>query len=168
MKNLMFLTFVLLILAGCYTSPTAIILYQPTLALNTEDLHQFVIDPQDDGIWGWDDTDTVDFEIVITETEGIDAYITELNWRVKDYEQVTRENGLKVLTAPFLIKGNKEDTLTISVIINGHDADHIDDADGTNDNVALGIIEISCDFYDKNGVTYSSRSIVKEIKIVQP
>lgn len=168
MKKIILFSFIIALLAGCYTSPTATILYQPTITLDTDEMHQFILDPQEDGVWTWDDSDTVDFSIIITESEGIDAYITEINWKIKDYEQTTRETGLKVLTSPLLVKANSTDTLSVPVIINGHDADHIDEADGDNDNVALGIIEIGCDFYDKRGVTYASRSIVKEIKIVQP
>lgn len=149
-------------------SPTSVIYYQPVVSLDMSDTLRFSIDPGDDDIWNHEDEDTLNTSVVFTETAGIDAYITAVEWRIKDYDGNTRETGVKIFTAPQLINGDKSDTFNILFVLNGGNASQIDEFDGAQDDVAFGIIEVDAKMYDNNGVTYTTRTLYKNITAVQP
>lgn len=168
MKKIFVLLLFIALLTSCYMSPTAIKYYQPVLSLLMTDTLEFVIDPGEDDVWNWEDEDSLNLEVIFQETEGIDAFLTEVEWRIKDYDGNTREGFTKIFTEPQEIKASGEDTLDILFFLNGHYANDLDDVDGAEDGVAYGIVEINVKFYDNNGVTYTSRTFYKDVIAVKP
>jgi hypothetical protein len=149
-------------------SPTAIKYYQPVLSLLMTDTLEFVIAPGEDDVWNSEDVDSLNLEVIFQETEGIDAFLTEVEWRIKNYDGNTRGEFTKIFTEPQEIKAGGEDTLDILFFLNGHYANDLDDVDGAEDGVAYGIVEINVKFYDNNGVTYTSRTFYKDVIAVKP
>ncbi|MGE3062113.1 MAG: hypothetical protein AB7T10_00550 [bacterium] len=168
MKKIFTVILFIIILTSCYMSPTAIKYYQPVIEISLSDTLEFSIDPGEDDIWNWEDEDSINLDVIFTETEGIDAFITEVSWSISDYNGNTREHFTKIFTAPQELKANTEDTLKILFFLNGHYANDLDEEDGAEDGVAYGIAEINVKFYDNNGVTFTSRSFYRDVIAVKP
>jgi len=168
MKKLFFILILAAVITSCYMSPTAIKYYQPVIDISLDDTLRFSIDPGEDDVWNWEDEDSLNLDVIFKETEGIDAFLTEVAWEIKDYNGDTREHFTKIFTAPQELKANSEDTLDILFFLNGHYANDIDEEDGADDGVAYGTIEITVKFYDNNGVTFNSRTFYRDIIAVKP
>jgi len=168
MKKTIIIIIFALLMFSCYMSPTGIKYYQPVIELGLDDTLEFVIDPGEDDVWNWEDEDSLNIPVIFTETEGIDAFVTEVDWSIKDYSGNTREHFTKIFTAPQEIKANSEDTLDILFFLNGHYANDLDGEDGAEDGVAYGIVEITVKFYDNNGVTFTSRPFYRDVIAVKP
>ncbi len=169
MKRLLFLILILLIAAGCSFSPTLITDYRPAIELTSDtDTLRFTIDPLEDNIWNYPDADTARITMFMNETGGMKAYVTEINWRIEDYNGNTRQTGTVTFTSPSLIEAGKADTIDLDIDLYGHDAQHIDEEDGSEDSVAHGVIRIEVSFYDDRGATYVSRSFYTYIVAVKP
>ena len=168
MKKIFFIVFLVTILASCYMSPTALKYYQPIIEISMLDTLKFIIDPCEDSVWNWEDEDSLNRNVIFKETEGIDAYLTEVEWNITDYDGYTVEHFTKIFTSPKELQANTEDTLDILFFLDGHHANDLDDVDGTEDDVAYGTVEITVKFYDNNGVTFSSRTFYKDVIAVKP
>ena len=168
MKKIFVILLFVGILTSCYMSPTGIRYYQPVIEIDLNDTLKFTVDPGEDDVWNWEDEDSLNLNVVFTETEGIDAFITEVSWSILDYAGNTREHFTKIFTSPQELKANSEDTLAILFFLNGHHANDLDEEDGAEDGVAYGIAEIEVKFYDNNGVTFISRSFYRDVIAVKP
>ncbi len=166
MKKSFIIIFLLLILSSCYTSPIALKYYQPVLDISMKDTLQFIVPKGIDSIWTHDDVDSIFENIIIFEKEGLNSYITEIEWNIYDYSSRLRESYKKIFLKPILIKGSSNDTLSLLFYLNGDDALRIDSEDGSQDNVAYGIVNIQIKYYDDYGLTYTSNKFYKNIKAI--
>lgn len=169
MKKYIFILMTILLVGSCSFSPTLITDYRPSIEITSEtDTLRFTIDPLEDSIWNYPDADTAKITVFITETGGMTAYATEVNWRIEDYSGATRQTGTVTFTSPLKIDAQKADTMILDIDLYGHDAQHIDEEDGIEDSVAHGVMTIEVTFYDERGATYDSRKFYAYIVAVKP
>lgn len=166
MKKLIFIIFLLILLSSCYTSPVALKYYQPVLDISMKDTLEFIIPKGTDSIWNYEDVDSIFEDMIIFENQGLNAYITEIDWNIYDYSSRLRESYKKIFLKPVLINKSSNDTLSILFYLNGDDASRIDSEDGSTDNVAYGIVKIQIKYYDDYGLTYSSNIFYKNLKAI--
>lgn len=166
MKKLFYILFFLILLSSCYTSPTSIKYYQPVLDISMKDTLNFSIPLGNDSIWNYQDVDSIYENIIIFENQGLNAYITEIDWEICDYTNRVREDYSKIYLNPVKISKNSSDTITLLFYLFGSSASRIDEEDGIEDNIAYGIIKLTIKYYDDNGLTYNSKIFYKNIKAV--
>ncbi|MFO8062533.1 MAG: hypothetical protein R6U31_06360 [bacterium] len=166
-KIYLFITVMAILTAGCTMNVKGIEEYAPVLTIDASDTLRFTIDAGEDNEWGWEDSDTVLEDIIITETEGNNAYITSVSWRIEDYEGRMQENGEHVFTSPLKLPAGKSDTLELEIMLRGHDAQDIDESDGNEDSVARGIIKFSAEYYDELSAVHTTKYFYSYITAVK-
>lgn len=168
MKNIyLFIIIMGILTAGCTMNVKGIEEYAPVLEIDASDTLRFTIDAGEDNQWGWQDSDTIFEDIIITETAGNNAYITSVSWKIEDYEGGTQETGEHVFTAPIELHAGKSDTLELEITLRGHDAQDIDESDGNEDSVARGIIKFSAEYYDELSAVHTSKYFYSYITAVK-
>ncbi|MEJ5307765.1 MAG: hypothetical protein WHT27_05660 [candidate division WOR-3 bacterium] len=166
MKKIFYILFFTIFLSSCYTSPTSIKYYQPILDISMKDTLNFSIPLGNDSIWNYEDVDSIYENIIIFENQGLNAYITEIDWEIYDYTNRVRENYNKIYLNPVKIEKNSSDTISLLFFLYGSSALRIDQEDGVEDNVAYGTIQLKIKYYDDNGITYTSKIFYKNVKAV--
>jgi len=131
-----------------------------------KDTLNFSIPLGSDSVWSSDDVDSLYEDVVIFENEGLNAYITEIEWEIYDYSDRRREEYTKIFLNPVKVDGKSNDTLSILFFLNGSSAQRLDENDGSKDNVAYGTIRLNIKFYDDYGLTYTSKTFYKNVKAV--
>ncbi len=168
MKNIIIIFIFLFLIMSCSYSPTQIKEYQPILEILTKDTIRFELSAGDDSIWNWDDQDTVNFEIILHETNDLNAFITKISYQFKDMDRNLRNSNSYYFLEPEEVVRNSEDTILIKVILNGHYISDLDEADGDEDFVANGVFKLTASFYDDKNLTYTSRSFYKPLIVTTP
>ncbi len=167
MKRLILFIITIALILGCSVDKASFSEYYPAIEIEMIDTLRFVIPTGDNEVWDYEDRDSTDIDLIISEENGLDAFITSISWRIEDYNGTNREHDDYIPLRPIELKGNKSDTLTIPIYLNGHDAQDIDENDGNEDSVGRGIITFEMTFYDDNGYTSSTRKFYAYIIAVK-